>query len=186
MIFKRSKEMAMANGFLLLSVTLVLASACLAQDACSHKRSFSGEEEPCFDKAASVTPTIVASILKTDRANDTFPEMEAANPASVSKLLKGVVIHLRDPEQKDMIVRGDFPMSGADNTWFWIVTSIDSRPSALWLQCNAVTILQVRHHGYADIRTDWFAGSHRASRIFRSDGRHYKLFRENYKELPPA
>jgi hypothetical protein len=44
-------------------------------------------------------------------------------------------------------------MSGGDNTWFWIVTSIDGRPSALWVQCNIVTILRVRHHGYADIRT---------------------------------
>ena len=41
-------------------------------------------------------------------------------------------------------------MSGGDNTWFWIVTSIDSRPSALWVQCNAVTILRF---GTTDMRT---------------------------------
>jgi len=105
--------------------------------------------------------------------------MELGERAGVSKLWKGLTVHLRNQEQTDMIVRGDFPMSGGDNTWFWIVTSIDNHPVAFWVQGNVVTILKSRHHGYADIRTDWAAGSNRATRVFRSDGRQYKLFREN-------
>ncbi len=77
-------------------------------------------------------------------------------------------------------------MSGGDNTWFWIVTSVNNHPFAFWVQGNAVTILGTSHHGYADIRTDWAAGSHRATRVFRYDGNHYKLFRENYEDLPPT
>ncbi len=112
--------------------------------------------------------------------------MEPAERAGVSKLWKGLPVHLRSQQQVDMIVRGDFPMSGGDNTWFWIITSVNYHPVAFWVQGNVVTILRSRHHGYADIRTDWAAGSNRATRIFRSDGRRYKLFRENYDALPPV
>jgi hypothetical protein len=163
-----------------------LTSTCLAQNECAHKRSFDGEQDPCFDKAPSPPPSVVASILATKEASETFADMEPTDRANVPNLFKSMMVHLRSQHQGDMIVRGDPPMSGADNTWFWIVTSIDNHPSAVWLQGNMVTILHVRHHGYADIQTDWAAGSHSATTIFRNDGRRYKLFREDYKELPPA
>jgi hypothetical protein len=153
------------------------ASACSAQNGCTHKRSFNGEQDSCLDKAPSPSKSVVASILATKEASETFAEMEPADRTGVPNLFKGLTVHLRSQQQKDMIVRGDPPMSGADNIWFWIVTSIDSHPSASWVQGNAVTILRVRHHGYADLRTDWTAGSHSATRIFRNDGRQYKLFR---------
>jgi hypothetical protein len=161
-------------------------STCFAQSGCTHKRSFDGEQDPCLDQAPSPPPSVVASILATKEASETFAEMEPADRTGIPNLFKGLPVHLRSKQQKDMIVRGDPPMSGGDNVWFWIVTSIDSHPSAIWVQGNTVTILRVRHHGYADIRTGWAAGSHSATRIFRNDGRRYKLFREDYKELPPV
>ena len=170
----------------MLSVAALWASACLAQNACSNQRTIEGDEDPCFDNATSISPLVTASILGTAEAKETFENMELAERAGVSKLWKGLTVHLRNQQQIDMIVRGDFPMSGGDNTWFWIVTSADNHPVAFWVQGNVVTILRSRHHGYADIRTDWAAGSNRATRIFRSDGRRYKLFRENYGSLPPA
>jgi hypothetical protein len=184
--FAKVRAMKMTKFLMLLAVAALWISACFAQSACAHKRFFGGEEDPCLDKASSPSPPVVTSILNTNEANETFADMEPADRASVSKLLKGLTVHLRNEQQKDMIVRGDFPMSGGDNTWFWIVTSADSRPSAFWVQGNMVTILDSRHNGYSDIRTDWAAGSHRATRIFRYDGHRYKVFRETYEDLPPA
>jgi len=172
--------------FLLLLVVALWISACFGQDACSYKRIFEGDEDSCFENATSPPPSVAASILNTTEAKETFADMGPGERAGVSRLWKGLTVHLRNQEQMDMIVRGDFPMSGGDNTWFWIVTSVDNHPVAFWVQGNAVTILRSRHCGYADIRTDWAAGSNRATRIFRSDGRRYKLFRENYKSLLPA
>lgn len=169
----------------LLLVIALWTCRCHGQEACSQKRSFSDEDRMCFDKGITISPSVIASIFKTDKARDSFPEIEAGDLSPVSKLLKGITVHLRDERQSDVIVRGDFPMSGGDNTWFWIVTAIDSRPSALWVRCNTVTILRVRHHGYADIRTDWAAGSHRDTQIFRSDGHRYKLYRDKYVDLLP-
>lgn len=159
---------------LLLVITL-WTYRCHGQEACSQKQSFSDEDRLCFDKGVSISPSVVEAILKTDKAHDSFPEIEAGDLSPISKRLKGVRVHLKDQRQSDMIVRGDPPMSGGDNTWFWIVTSVDTRPSALWLQCNTVTILRVRHNGYADIRTDWAAGSHRDTQTFRSDGHRYSI-----------
>jgi hypothetical protein len=184
--FAQARTMKMTKLLLLLTIAVLWVSASFAQSACAHKRIFGGEEDPCLDKAPSPSPLVVASILTTNEANDTFADMEPADRTSVSKLLKGLIVHLRNEQQNDMIVRGDFPMSGGDNTWFWIVTSADSRPAAFWVQGNGVTILGSRHNGYADIRTDWAAGSHRATRIFRYDGHRYKLFRERYEDLPPV
>ena len=157
-----------------------------AQNGCTHKRSFDGEQDPCLDNAFAPPPSVIASILATKAASDDYAEMKPADRRGVSDLFKGLVVHLRNQQQNDMIVRGDPPMSGADNAWFWIVTSIANHPSAFWVQGNAVTILRLRHHGYLDIQTDWAAGSHRGTRIFRNDGHQYRLLREDYKELPPT
>jgi hypothetical protein len=175
------------KSLLLLTVIGLYLSASFAQSACADKRTFDGEGDACLDKAPSPPPLVVASILVTEEAKETFAEIEpAARAAAASKLLKGVIVHVRNEPQKDMIVRGYGVLTGGDNTWFWIVTSIDSHPSAFWVQGNAVTILGSRHSGYSDIRTDWAAGSHKATRIFRYDGHRYKLFREKYEDLPPA
>jgi len=178
--------MSATRLLLQLTVAALCGSGCFAQRACAYKQIFEGEEDPCFDKAPSPPPPVVASILNTNEANETAGDMEPTERADISKLLKGLVVHLRNEQQNDMIVRGDFPMSGGDNTWFWIVISADNRPSAFWVQGNAVTVLRARHNGYSDIRTDWAAGAHRATRIFRYDGVRYKLFRERYEDLPPS
>src|SRR5438094_120223 len=93
----------------MLAVT-ALTSACLAQNGCTHKRSFDGEQDPCFDKAPSPPPSVVASILATKEASETFAEMESADRAGVPNLFKGLMVHLRSQHQGDMIVRGDPPM----------------------------------------------------------------------------
>lgn len=160
--------------------------ACSAQSSCTYKRTFSGEEDRCLDHASSPPPRVVAAILKTEEGRESFDELEPADRFNVAKLFKGLTVHLRDQSQQDMIVRGDPPMSGGDNTWFWIVTSVKKHPFAFWVQGNTVTILGTSHHGYADIRTGWAAGSHKATRVFRYDGSHYKLFHENYEDLPPS
>ena len=180
----KRKRLAKTMASLMLSLAALGTSGCLAQTSCAQKRSFSDEDAPCFDNGISVSPAVVASILRADKAKDSFPELEGGDLSRVSKMLKGIAIHLRNQQQRDMIVRGIPPLSGGDNTWFWVVTSIDGRPSALWMQCNTVTILGNRHHGYADIQTDWYAGSHRATRIYRNNGQRYRLIRDNYVHLP--
>jgi hypothetical protein len=175
-----------SNRFCWLAISALCASACFAQGACEHKRIFGGEEDLCLDRAPSPPSAVLSSILKTSEASERFTGMESADRAGVSKLFRGLTVHLRNEQQKDMIVRGDFPMTGGDNTWFWIVTSAENSPFALWVQGNGVTILSSRHNGYADIRTDWAAGSRRAIRIFRYDGHQYKLFREKYEDEPPS
>jgi hypothetical protein len=160
--------------------------ACPAQSGCTRKRVFSGEEDSCLDNAPSAPPLVVAAILNTKIGKESFNELESSDRLNVAKLFKGLTVHLRNQSQQDMIVRGDPPMSGGDNTWFWIVTSVNNHPFAFWVQGNGVTILRTSHHRYADIQTDWAAGSHRATRVFRHNGKHYKLYQEEYEDLPPS
>lgn len=166
--------------------SLALSSfAFSAQGGCTYKRVFSGEEDPCFDNAPYPPSIVIAAILKTKDGKEAFDELESSDRINVAKLFRGLTVHLHSRAQQDMIVRGEPPMSGGDNTWFWIVTSINNHPLAFWVQGNAVTILGTSHRGYADIRTDGAAGSHRATRVFHFDGNHYKLYKEDYEDLPP-
>lgn len=153
--------MRMLGCFLLLVVIGLGSPALAGQSKCLNRQSFSGDDDLCFDRAPVPSPAMIAAILHTDAARQELDDADTAERARVPKLLKGLQVHLTSERQIDMIVRGDFPMSGGDNTWFWIVTSAESRPVATWVQGNTVTVLRSRHHGYCDIRTDWFAGSHR-------------------------
>lgn len=161
-------------------------SVCSAQIDCLHKQVFNDDDDSCLDQAPSPQLPVVAAILKTKDAQESFAEMEPADRTTVSKLLQGLPVHLRNRKQEDMIVRGKFPLSGGDNTWFWIVISVDSHPSAFLVQGSRVTVLKTRHNGYADIRTDWYAASYKIADTFRYDGKHYKRVQESYENLPPA
>jgi len=178
-----------SSRFLLVLTLIVLSiSVVQGETGCDRKRVFDGEEDGCLDKAPSPPPLVVASILDTETAKESLEEIAepAARAATASKLLKGLIVHLHNTAQNDMIVRGERQLTGGDNTWFWIVTSVDDHPYALWVQGNVVTILGSRNNGYSDIRTDWAAGSHSATRLFRYDGHRYKLFRQKYQDLPPG
>jgi hypothetical protein len=180
-----ARQLMRKTGCLLLLAFIALwSSSSTAQSDCSNRQIFSGDDDPCLDKAAPPSPAIVAAILVTDAARQELEDADPSERARIPKLLKGLAVHLASERQTDMIVRGDFPMSGGDNTWFWIITSADSKPVATWVQANTVTVLRSRHNGYRDVRTDWFAGSHRDTQVFRYDGHSYKLYREKYKDLP--
>ena len=178
--------MTKTKCLLLLTFIGLWSSASRAQDKCLNRQVFSGDDDPCLDKADSPSPAIVSAILVTDAAHQELEDADPSERARIPTLLKGLAVHLASQRQKDMLVRGDFPMSGGDNTWFWIITSAESSPVATWVQGNTVTLLRSRHNGYRDVRTDWFAGSHRDTQVFRYDGHSYKLYREKYKDLPPV
>ena len=184
--FRSPELMRKAKCLLLLASISLWNHVSVAQKSCLNRQAFSGDDDPCLDKAASPSPEIVAAILVTDAARQELEDADSSERARIPKLLKGLVVHLASERQTDMIVRGDFPMSGGDNTWFWIITFAESRPVATWVQGNTVTILRSRHNGYRDIRTDWFAGSHRDTQVLHYDGHAYKLYRDKYKDLPPS
>jgi hypothetical protein len=169
--------------YLILAFIFPLSSR--TQNNCSYKRVFYGEADTCFDRATGPSKSVVSAILKTKDAKESFDYLEPSERYHVSSLFKGLTVHLRSQSQQDMVVRGNPPMTGGDNTWFWIVTSVNHNPTAFWIQGNVVTVLNTRHHGYLDIRTDWAAGSHRATRIFRHNGSQYKLFHEDYEDTRP-
>jgi hypothetical protein len=79
---------------------------------------FSGEEDPFFDNASHPPQIVITAILKTRDGKKSFDDLEPSQQVNTANLFKGLKVHLSSKAQQDMIVRGEGPMSGADNTWF--------------------------------------------------------------------
>jgi hypothetical protein len=70
---------------------------------------------------------------------------------------------------------GIFPMSGADNTWFWVVRSAHKDPKAvLFAGGNSVEMMTRRTNGYRDIRSAWSSAATTIVCIYKFDGTEYK------------
>ena len=74
---------------------------------------------------------------------------------------------------------GFFPMSGADNTWFWVVRSAHRDPEVvLFAGGNSLEVLASRTNGYHDIRTDWASAAATSTTVYKFDGKSYKLWKQ--------
>ena len=154
--------------------------ACLSQTSCIALRGF---DDSCFDKAPPPPALVVGEILASKEVRST----EEGKPLSIteaSTLLHSLVLHLNGPAQKDMLVMGEPPLTGGDNTWYWVVTAVDKKPAVCWMGGNTVRVLKTRHKEYADMQSDWYsAAGYNIIKLYRYDGRRYRLFHEKTRGL---
>lgn len=93
------------------------------------------------------------------------------------------VLHLSHSGNADLLIEGSFPMTGADNNWYWIVLSAYKNPRiVLFSGCLEVYVLHHRHNGYQDIKTWWGAGNSAFDITFHFDGKEYKQWKR--KDYP--
>jgi len=61
------------------------------------------------------------AILNTPEGRQGAQDAKRSSRQNVGKLFRAAKVHLSSGEQAALVVIGDSPMSGADNTWFWVV-----------------------------------------------------------------
>lgn len=121
-----------------------------------------------FDSAPPVSDAVVKVLLATPSAKFALNYLSADERENAAKLFRAAEIHVRDPDEDDMIVSGRGWMNGADNDWFWIVRTPHTHPEVIFFDGGStVELLNTRTNGYKDIRVFWSSAAESVEREFR-------------------
>lgn len=124
------------------------------------------------DAGDNLPPPVLAALTETKEARDAL-EGEKLDP---STLFKGTKIGLSNSADLFFLVQGSPPMTGADNTWFWIARLSGKRASILLFAgayCIQVSTSTTR--GYKDLVTTWSSASETVTSTYAYNGISYKL-----------
>jgi len=133
-------------------------------------------EEFPIEHPVPLSSNILKILLATKVAKSGLNFASDSETRDPAKLFEASEIHLGRPDEVDLIVMGDPPMRGADNTWFWVIRSARKNPRiVLFGGCNSLEVTNGRANGLRDIRTVWsdFDDTHTA--IYQFDVTRYKL-----------
>jgi hypothetical protein len=163
-------------GFVLLLLILGLPtlSAQSAADVNPAQRTFNGDS---FKHPVELPEKVLDALVAAKQA-EYARDWAKENPGKdLNRFFAAIPIHLSDSDEQDYIVFGQFPLTGADCNWFWVVHSTNSHPRAvLWSNGNTLQLLPDVHNRLPDIRVDWWsANGDGYARIFRFNGVRYSL-----------
>jgi len=110
-------------------------------------------------------------------------QLKDFNREEFAELFKAIKIHLGGSKELDYVVFGAIPMSGADNTWYWIVRS-NPTPAmvSFFTNLNRFILLKTRNNGYPKIRSEWCSAAECITRIYHYNGLRYILAHKYEKE----
>ncbi len=140
-----------------------------------------------FSSSTAIPKNVLSLIVKTDAGKEGIEQTKdciASHRCSTERndpatLFRATEVHLGSQAEADLLVIGVFPMSGADNDWFWLVRSADKQPTVvLWTGGNCVQVLRSRTNGLNDVRSTWSSGAGSRTTTYRFDGRVYKQQKE--------
>jgi hypothetical protein len=161
---------------------LIMPAGAQMRSALREQTTFSGDE-PLQRPVALPTP-VLKMLLDTEKGKQA---LEAENPdeSAPSKWFHATEVHLAQPGQIDLVIVGSYPMSGADNTWFWVVRNASKAPRiVLFTGGNGLRLLNGRTNGYRDVRTSWASPREVVITEYKFIGGKYKQTKQNRKENP--
>jgi hypothetical protein len=167
------------------SLTLVLAFAasCGAigqslSSAVTERTSFCEDaSDDTARKPVHLPAAIVTAIMNTKEGKDALESSRAENTELVpERLLTGTTAKLSDSRELVFVVVGSSPLSGADNTGFWIVQQSGKNARILlFVGANCLNVSRSRTLGYRDIVSTWASAGVAVTQTFSYDGKSYKL-----------
>ncbi len=98
---------------------LAILVATFMTAANEEQRVFSAEDE-ALKHPAPVPPGVIELLTRDSTVRDTLASEHLAGKAIPASWLLASEIHLRSASEKDLIVIGEGPLSGANVTTFWI------------------------------------------------------------------
>jgi len=141
-----------------------------------------------FEDAALPSDLVLNALLNSAEAKDTETHEVLAKYDWVSsrKLFQVVRIDISDTNEEDYIALGSGPMTGADNSWFWIVRTNQGKAQVL-LFTNGLTvrILHRKTNGYRDIEEVWGGNVGIVTRLYRYNGSGYTQVSKRFEKAKP-
>lgn len=136
-----------------------------------------------LDHPVTVPKNVLNLLLASREVQEnlaSFSEAERVNPR---QLFRAARVHLSRPDQADLIVIGNAPMSGADNDWFWVVRSAYVSPKIVLFEgANCLDISLSSTRGVRNIRSLWSSASRTREVLYRFNGEVYKQSKVKWSE----
>ncbi|HVG92555.1 MAG TPA: hypothetical protein VNB54_13765 [Alphaproteobacteria bacterium] len=149
----------------------------------------SAREQTVFDENTSIQHPVplprdaLKALLGRKEVRDNLQEMAAQDRKNVAEFFTASEVHLVAANHTDLVVMGKCPMSGADNTWFWVIRSARKHPLvALFAGGYSLELLTRRTKGYRDVRCTWSSPQETSTKMYSFDGSRYKLRKETWRK----
>jgi hypothetical protein len=146
----------------LMAVAVVSLTLALAQSTRHSGKAtptmFAPEVEQGFENAQPPSDAVLDALLTSAEAKDSRDELEGLDREAKRKLFEVVRVDLTGRGEEDYVALGNYPMSGADHHWFWIVQVNEGKARVLlFTQGLTIQLLHKRTNGYRDIKEMWAA-----------------------------
>jgi hypothetical protein len=169
-----------------ITLTILLTSIiCLGQKpkhAVAEQTSFCEDGADDLElKPVALPRLVLATVMNTKEGRDAQRELSQSEGTErdPTRLLKGKEIRLSDSGNRFFLVMGTYPMSGADNTWFWIVRQNGHKASILlFTGGNCLDLSAKTTLGYRNVITTWSSPSETETTTYVYDGKGYKVLRK--------
>ena len=137
-------------------------------------------EDEEFQHPVPLPSKALEALLRTKEVKNALEFASKEQRDDPSGLFQAAEVHLRGLNEVDLVVEGFPPVSGADNTWFWVVVSPHTAPRVvLWTGGDSLTLLPSRANGYRDIMCSWSSSSGDTREWkYRFNGKRYFLWKE--------
>lgn len=143
---------------------------------------FFGNQE--LDDPVPLPADIFQLLLARREVKDALRGTDASAANDPAKLFQAAEVHLSGPDRADLLVMSLFRATGAKNTWFWIVRTTPRPTVLLFLDADSVEVKDRKTNGYRDIDAEVLSPSRTSLRLYKFDGRTYKLTRETWHKNP--
>ena len=173
-------KVPVATALLLLCVGSCLSIHGQSRNRTRQQTSFCEDQE--ISSPVNVSHDVAELLVHSDMGREALHGARGddivANPR---KTFQASRVSLSDHDAA-LLVIGSMPMSGADNTWFWIVGHGANGPKILlWTGANCVRVLNTRTLGHRDIQSQWSSASETVTTTYKFDGSAYKQVRHTSK-----
>lgn len=166
------------------TVLTLLSSLCRAEIGGQHTRFCEEGPAEVVINPVPLPSEVLNAVMRSKEGKLALGEArERHSKLEPATLLKGAPLQLSNSGDPFFILMGSGPLTGADNTWFWIVRQSGHRTSVLLsLHANCVSIGPKKRQGYADVGTSWSSAAVSRTEIFRFNGKHYRLWRSSWRD----
>jgi|SRR5579872_5167261 len=178
------KIFAMASMFLFV---LFAGPAAESKAKIAHEQtSFCGDDAPDDLKMKSdpLPPMVIAAVMNTREGKEARGDARSHGEELVpEEILKGTKVHIANTHALFYLVIGSSYMSGADNTWFWIVRQAHKNAQVLlFTGGNCLDISGKKSFHYRNIVMTWSSSNDTLTEIYHYNGRLYKRWKS--KSVP--
>jgi len=174
----------MHSKVLILALLVVLMVAAQGRKTAGYayeQVNFS-EAEP-IQHPVPLPPAVLKALLRRAEVKGNLGQTTNEERNNPAQMFQAAEVHLHNPDEVDLVVEGNGAMSGADNSWFWVVLSSRKDPQVvLFAGGNSLELMATKTEGYRDIRSNWASAGQASTSIYKFDGRKYRLRKEKWRE----